>query len=179
MLKRFEQGASSHPRTTTPLTDAHAGGMYRWAFWSDPKGWNLIQDGIEWFNWGEYTHVELACPDNETIGATWPRVRDRVYLDVTDPNIHFYDFKAGVGFTEANWRNVEEFMRSQVGKHYDLGGIFGHIVKQDWQAPDKWMCHELCMEATHREGFALQERKPAYRLGPNDMMMSPLLYRMK
>jgi len=49
--------------------------------------------------------------------------------------------------------------RSQVGKPYDIGAIFGFVARRNWEKTDKWFCSELVAWA-----FS-QANEPLFRPG--------------
>ena len=57
---------------------------------------------------------------------------------------------------------AQTFLKRQVGKPYDWGGVFAFPFRAAWHHPEKWFCSELAAEAL-RDGGA----KPTFRLSPD------------
>lgn len=54
-----------------------------------------------------------------------------------------------------NERAAEAFLLAQVGKGYDIKALWGFVVGEDIQDPDKWYCYELVYCALLAGGLQL------------------------
>ena len=76
------------------------------------------------------------------IEATWPKVR-RVPADIIIAGHSAHEY-GEIRAKDGAW----EFAESQVGKPYDLSGLWNFLASRDWTTDDKWFCSELVAYAT-------------------------------
>ncbi len=109
---------------------------------------------IRVFTWSDWSHVGIIDGD-EIIEAVWPRVRVSKLEEAKNK------YESWV-IAEVKTRNDAEIIkaaRSQVGKPYDIGAIFGFVARRNWEKTDKWFCSELVAWA-----FS-QANEPLFRPG--------------
>ena len=109
---------------------------------------------IRVFTWSNWSHVGIIDGD-EIIEAVWPKVRVSKLEEAKNK------YKSWV-IAEVKTKNDAEIIkavRSQVGKPYDIGAIFGFLARRNWEKTDKWFCSELVAWA-----FS-QANEPLFRPG--------------
>lgn len=105
-------------------------------FGAAPTPGSLLIRGLTFSRW---SHVGIVFGD-EVIEAHWPRVASRS-LDEFKAHYPSWDVTS---LPCANEAAAERFVREQLGKLYDLGGLIAIPFQQrDWQAPSRWFCSEL------------------------------------
>ena len=80
--------------------------------------------------------------------------------------------------TFSKWSHVEyvspsgniitKWINKQVGKKYDLLGIFGLWLKRRWQDDDAWFCSELLVAGMHKFKIVKVDSQP-HRITPQMM----------
>lgn len=88
------------------------------------------------------THWEVLLPEGGVISAWYDggvRIRPRDYDAGQFTLQEFVIIEATPQQAEAFYG----FLRSQIGKPYDVLAIAAFVVGRDWQCPDRWYCSEL------------------------------------
>jgi len=109
---------------------------------------------IRVFTWSDWSHVAIIDGD-EIIEAVWPRVK----VSKLDNVQKWYKRWAVAEIKTRNDAEIIKAVRSQVGKPYDIGAIFGFLTRRNWEKTDKWFCSELVAWA-----FS-QANEPLFRPG--------------
>lgn len=65
------------------------------------------------------------------------------------------------------------FARSQLGKGYDWGAIFGIGFRRNWGDRSKWSCVELATVAAHAANTPLLRCDEAWRHKPQELWLVP------
>jgi uncharacterized protein YycO len=120
---------------------------------------------IDWFTWGNYSHVDIVLADGSWFGARSDGVKARAPYPVSK------FMRMEVEAPDA----VLAIALLQEGKPYDFMAILGFIFKRDWQNDSKWFCSELVAWAFQEGGMHLINAEHLNRVSPRDLMMSPLL----
>ena len=47
-------------------------------------------------------------------------------------------------------KKAHKFVNDQIGKPYDLKGVFGLLLRSGWDKPNEWFCSELIAAASGR-----------------------------
>lgn len=97
---------------------------------------------IRALTFSRWSHVALVRDDGMAIEATWPRVR-MVPAEQIIAEHDAHDF-GEVAMPVDAWVWAER----QVGKPYDLGGLWFFLVGRDWTDDAKWFCSELVAAAS-------------------------------
>lgn len=97
---------------------------------------------IRLLTFSRWSHVALVHPDGSAIEATWPRVRLVPAAQII--NEHDVAELAEIRAVSNAW----EIACAQIGKPYDLSGLWFFLTRRDWQRDDKWFCSELVAYAT-------------------------------
>lgn len=133
-------------------------------FFADSGGW--FARLIKYFTWSDYSHVGFI---NEATGTV---IDSRYSLHgVTEyPVAKLYQDYPRLMIVELPFDGAGAFdmAKSQLGKQYDLGAIFGMTGRRDWQQEDAWFCSELVAWACKESGHKLI-RKQSYRVTPQDL----------
>ena len=113
-----------------------------------------VSVAIRVFTWSDWSHVAIIDGD-EIIEAVWPKVR----VSKLEKAKNKYESWVIAEVKTKNDAEIIKAARSQVGKPYDIGAIFGFVARRNWEKTDKWFCSELVAWA-----FS-QANEPLFRLG--------------
>lgn len=101
---------------------------------------------IRAFTWSKWSHIAVIMPDDVTVieavggkGVVQTRLADFI-----DRYPEWTDCKLPVRDRQAAFR----FLRSQLGKPYDMTALYSMVLRRDWQETDSWFCSELVAYAT-------------------------------
>jgi hypothetical protein len=133
-------------------------------------GGDLSSIAIEWFEHGEYSHVDCVMPDGMLCGARMVggvAIRPADYLGSATTK------RIAIPTTAGQEADYYAFLLAQVGKPYDMSDIFGFVSGRDWRQDDKWICSEL-------QGAACETAKifpwplstPTNKLTPSDLELA-------
>lgn len=120
--------------------------------------------------WSEYSHVDAVLRDKSLIGALYGKGVVRYDLSSRLENSTEYCFRAVGGDPNL----FEEYLKSQLGKPYDLEAVFGIMFRRDWAEDSKWFCSELVAAALVAAGVEAVQKKFG-RITPQDLLESPLI----
>lgn len=120
---------------------------------------------IDWWTWGDYSHVDMILTDGRWLGARYDGVKAR------EP----YAVSKCLQVTVEAPSEVMNVALSQIGKPYDFMAILGFIVHRDWQEDDSWICSELIAWAFQQGGMSLLNTDKINRISPRDLTLSPFL----
>lgn len=133
-------------------------------FFSDSD--KLFSKLIKYFTWSEFSHVGLINDATGTVidsryglGGVSEYDITKLYTDYPKLIVVELPFDGEGAF---------EMAKTQLGKKYDLGAIFGMTGRRDWQTEDSWFCSELVAWACAEAGKKLI-RKKANRVTPQDL----------
>lgn len=108
---------------------------------------DAISAGIRAAEYGFWaSHVEAMMPDGTLLGAhvnggVLARVHD--YDRAKFTREQYVQIPTEPGVADA----FHAFLRSQLGKPYDIAAIMGFLLERDWQNPNAWFCSELVAAA--------------------------------
>ena len=78
--------------------------------------------------------------------------------------------------TENQKKNIESFLKDQIGKKYDFIGLLAFPFRMKKLAKNKrWFCSELVFEAFLRAGVELLQYTDSHEVSPALFLKSPLL----
>lgn len=97
---------------------------------------------IRTLTFSQWSHVGIVY-GQEVIEARFPKVRN-TSLDSFKAH---YPHHAFGRLTLSNEAVAESYVRSRIGKWYDLGGLVGIPFQRDWQRNDRDFCSELPVTA--------------------------------
>jgi hypothetical protein len=129
---------------------------------------------IEWFDHGQYAHVDSVLPDGTLLGA-----RDDV-MDGCPAGVQIRpaDYQKGYALkrvslpcTDQEQKAYYDFVMAQVGKKYDETAIAAFAVGRDWRSPDAWFCSELCAAALEASGVVPPLSAPCSKIAPDDLLL--------
>jgi hypothetical protein len=129
---------------------------------------------IEWFDHGEYAHVDTVMPDGLLLGAR----NDVMAGYPAGVQLRGPDYQQGYSFkrvalpcTDAQQKAYYDFVLAQVGKPYDSKAIAAFVVGRNWRAPDSWFCSELCAAGLEASGVVPPLSAPVNKIAPDDLLL--------
>ena len=136
-------------------------------------GVSFFSRAIRFRTWSDISHVSITAPTGRTFEAV-PRygVVDHFGLDryhTPGTRISIYRFEV----PHADALDGLIFLREQVGKKYDWGGITGFVFRKDWQNAEKWFCSEYAQAFSIKVGLPFLERVEPHKVDPADLRKSP------
>ncbi len=138
-------------------------------------GSGFFAAAVETWTRSVYYHAGLVTPDGTVLESQWPDgVRQRPLRP--DENVVRFGVE---GCSLDRWRLAEQFCREQIGKKFDLRGVFRFVTKVPHSQNGKWFCSELVFQAFLVAGIPLLERVGAEQVPPAGIVRSPLLYPQK
>lgn len=140
------------------------------------KGKSSISKAIRFFTWGKYSHVSLIYKYN-IYEAWWPDgVRKCTINELNhSQNTHIDVYKLNIDVTTDDKFKLIQFFDEQVGKDYDLPGIFGFLTRRKFEKNDRWFCSELI---TYGFNTILKKKiinAESYKVSPTILSYSPYL----
>lgn len=117
---------------------------------------------IRFFTFSSWSHVGLLFPDGKVLDVT---LSTGVRLTQKEEFLKGYSKTSTWNVEVADESATRLFAEKQVGKSYDLSGIFGLIFQRKWQEDDSWFCSEL-VEASLQAGGLKRFRDEVYRITP-------------
>jgi len=133
------------------------------------SGTGLSSKAIEWFSAGNLSHVGALLPDGnyldsrsdkEGAAAAGVQIRPKA-IEGKEAAVVF-----NVPATAEQEAKFWQFLRSQIGKPYDVPGILAFITARDWREPDSWFCSELQAAALEHAGVIHSLYLPANKVTP-------------
>lgn len=122
---------------------------------------------IRLVTFSKWSHVEYVSPSGNIISAELGR---GVYSDPEDRPLQ--DWTAAdvvkVPVTDLQLEQFTKWINKQVGKKYDLLGIFGLWLKRRWQDDYAWFCSELLVAGMHKFKIVKVDSQP-HRITPQMM----------
>lgn len=129
---------------------------------------------IQWFDHGEYAHVDSVMPDGLLLGARNDVMAGfpvGVQLRAPDYQQDYTLKRVTVPCTDAQQKAYYDFVLAQVGKAYDQKAIAAFVVGRDWRTPDSWFCSELCAAALEESGVVPPLSAPSNKIAPDDLLL--------
>ena len=134
---------------------------------------SVVSKLVQWVTDGKASHVRLyfpfpgagvweACPLH---GVRFTQFNDWDHVEVYRP------------LSYVNWGQVLKFCRGEDGKGYDwLADLrfLTHTNRPD--VPTRWNCSGFVHEALRAGGIELVARVPFWKISPESLRRSPLLY---
>lgn len=116
-------------------------------FIDDPDPASLA---IKLFERGWAAHVDAVMPDGTLLGARFSggvAIRPPNYITATKVE------RVSLNTTQQEEDDFYAFLKTQLGKPYDVKAIAAFAVERDWREPDSWFCSELQARALEVCGF--------------------------
>jgi hypothetical protein len=143
------------------------------------RGPDFSSDLIMWFSHASiasgFSHVDTVMPDGSLLGARSDsiggkppgvQIRPANYLG-TEP-VFRVDIEMA---NELESSAYYDFVKSQIGKPYDMEGIAGFITDRDWRDPSSWFCSELVTAGLERcQYFPYALAAPLNKVTPVDLL---------
>jgi hypothetical protein len=129
---------------------------------------------IEWFDHGQFSHVDSVLPDGTLLGA-----RDDVINGIASGvQIRPADYvradriqRVAITVSPEIANAYYTFVRSQIGKPYDETAIAAFAVGRNWREPDSWFCSELCAAAFENSGLFYPLAAACSKIAPDDLLL--------
>jgi uncharacterized protein YycO len=129
---------------------------------------------IEWFDHGEYAHVDTVLPDGTLLGAR----NDVMAGYPAGVQIRGADYQQGYALrrvalpcTDDQQKAYYDFVMAQVGKPYDSKAIAAFAVGRNWRSPDAWFCSELNAAGLEESGVVPPLSAPCNKIAPDDLLL--------
>ncbi|WP_368565474.1 YiiX/YebB-like N1pC/P60 family cysteine hydrolase [Pseudoxanthomonas sp. UTMC 1351] len=121
---------------------------------------------IRYFTWSRWSHVGLVAGDRVIESIAGHGVREVPLASAIRGQDYRFEH-----LPCANPAAVIAAARSQLGKPYDIGAIFGFLGRRNWQGRDAWFCSELIAWAFEHAGAALFRADRVHRVTPEHLWM--------
>lgn len=140
------------------------------------RGKSFLSRVIQFRTWSAYSHAAWVCEDGEVIQAWRHGVTltpDLAHGHTPGTPVDLFD----IALTVNQRYEVEAFLRSQVGKPYDLRGALRFISRRQNAGDEQagWFCSELIHAAFISAGIELLARIESWKVDPGLLSISPLL----
>jgi uncharacterized protein YycO len=135
------------------------------------NGTGLVSDFIEFWTWGDWSHVDIKTPTG-WLGARsngGVQIRPWNYCQVKSQETRTITLPPEQELIIMNW------FTSQIGKPYDYLAIAGMPFRKDWRNEDRWFCSELIAAGFQQTNTPLLNTNHLNRVTPRDLYLSPLL----
>lgn len=113
---------------------------------------DAISAGIRAAEYGFWaSHTEALMPDGTLLGAHYDggvQARPRDY----DKGKYTKDIIVTIPTPQEMADKFHAFLRSQIGKPYDVEAIVAFVAQRDWRKSDSWICSELQAAALEAAG---------------------------
>lgn len=130
---------------------------------------------IEWFDHGEYSHVDTVLPDGTLLGArddlidgipSGVQIRPASYVSG-----YAHVLRVTIPCTEEQEAAYYASARSKIGKPYDETAIAAFIVGRNWRDPDHWFCSEDNADSLEASGLVPPLAAPCNKIAPDDLLL--------
>lgn len=127
---------------------------------------------INWFDHGSFAHVDSVLPDGTLLGARSDTAQPGVQIRAADYMTFKNPVRAALTAPDDTVAAYYNFIRSQIGKPYDMTGIVGFAFGRDWHNPNAWFCSELVAAGLEQSGFLqFPLIQPANKIAPDDLAL--------
>jgi hypothetical protein len=132
---------------------------------------DAVSAGIRAFEYGFWaSHVEALMPDGTLLGAHYDggvQARPHDY----DRGQFVRQLTVDLPVDQATSDRFHAFLRSQVGKPYDLEAIAGLVAQREWRNPNAWFCSELIIAGLEHCGWLPRLATEISRITPRDALL--------
>jgi hypothetical protein len=129
---------------------------------------------IEWYDHGQYSHVDTVLPDgsllgarNDVIGSIPAGVQIRPAGYVLGDRMK----RVVLPCSDAKEQNYYDFVRAQIGKPYDQKAIAAFFTGRDWRNEDQWFCSELVAAGLEDATVFCPLSAPVNKIAPDDLLL--------
>lgn len=106
------------------------------------QGVSIISKIIMWWTNSHWSHVAIATSPIDVIEATWPRVREVTVMESVGKDT-YQIFTPVVPLTKDETDSLLAFLRSQIGRRYNLWGLFSFILHRKVGSRTYFWCSEF------------------------------------
>lgn len=135
---------------------------------------SFTSQAIQWFDHGEYAHVDTVMPDGLLLGAR----NDMMAGFPAGVQLRSADYQQGYTLkrvtlpcSDDQQKAYYDFVLAQVGKPYDSKAIAAFVVGRDWRTPDAWFCSELCAAGLEASGVVPPLSASCNKIAPDDLLL--------
>lgn len=129
---------------------------------------------IRWKTWSDITHTSAFLPDMTNVIEAWGGgVTKRYWRDGHTKGTRIDLFE--VRCTEEQAQAFYQYLWENIGKKYDLAGIFGFAFSAKTENSEKVFCSELIFSAAKHAGIVLLDRIEPYKVYPGLIQISPIM----
>lgn len=126
---------------------------------------NIASKVLHWWDHTWCSHVDAVLPEGGLLGA---KLLGGVCVR---PNVGFVKtLKVELETTDEIRFKFYDFLTLQLGKPYDLNGIWSFFVERDWRDDDSWYCSELIAVALEKSGF-LPYKLYTHQVTPENLLL--------
>lgn len=140
---------------------------------------NIISWAIRCFSWSEWSHVEVHVGKGKLLGAdlmNGVNILDAENRYSRSDTFLLCEFDV----PEEKRQELLEAIKAELGKKYDIAGIFGHLFRAKWEDSDKWFCSELIAAKAADVGCPMLTifEGRSNRITPRDLLLSTRITRL-
>lgn len=135
-----------------------------------------------WGNgYGGYSHVDAILKSGELLGARDDVIKPLGGGPIVLPGVQvrppYYErwvrrCVVEIDATPQQEKHWERWLRSQVGRQYDSGSIWGFILGREMHHKGQWICSALQSEALELIGKFGQIPTPPAQITPNSLLIA-------
>jgi uncharacterized protein YycO len=133
-------------------------------------------DAIRFFDHGKYSHVDAILSDGSLLGARndlLAGIPPGVRIRPADYDTFTLVKRVSLACSDAQAAQFDSFLRSQIGKPYDMTAIIAFVVGRDWRSEDSWFCSELAAAAMESAGiFPYKLADTFNKITPADLLLA-------
>jgi hypothetical protein len=129
---------------------------------------------IEWYDHGQYSHVDTVLPDgsllgarNDVIGAIPAGVQIRPAGYVVGDRMK----RVVIPRSDVREANYYDYVEAQIGKPYDRCAIAAFFAGRDWRDETAWFCSELVAAGLEAAGVVYPLSAPVNKIAPDDLLL--------
>ena len=123
---------------------------------------------IRLLTWSSWSHVAVLFDENLVVEAAYPKVRELTL----DEFLKDKTLTLMVDFPCVSPADSLAFLRTQVGKRYDLNALFAFLLhNRAWDDDKEWFCSELVARALAEGGTKYFRSEYLHRVTPQHLWL--------
>jgi hypothetical protein len=129
---------------------------------------------IEWYDHGQFSHVDTVLPDgsllgarNDVLGSIPAGVQIRPAGYVVGDRMK----RVAIPCSDIREQNYYDFVESQIGKPYDQLAIAAFCAGRDWRDESAWFCSELVAAGLEEALVVFPLTAPVNKIAPDDLLL--------
>ena len=145
--------------------------MRYYIYFGQYEGISSISLSIRGLTRSDKSHTSIFWPDLQTVvEAAGGSVRALNWDQGHTPTTKIFIYRIRCGRRQQE--KFYQFVKDQIGKDYDHGGVASFIFAFLDEDPDKWFCSELFIAACQYAGIKVLDIEP-YECSPRDVQLIP------